>query len=340
MIEFKHITKVFKAKHQHIDAIQDFSLEIQKGEIFGIIGSSGAGKSTLVRLVNQLTKQTEGEVWVDGKNIQSLSKDELRKHRMKTGMIFQHFNLLWSRTVEQNIAFALEIAKVDKETINKRVKELVQLVGLEGREKSYPSELSGGQKQRVGIARALANNPKILLCDEATSALDPQTTDSILNLIVDINRKLNITILVITHQMEVAQKMCHRIAVMSDGKLVELASVQDIFQNPQHSVTKQFVKDIVISEDMNSIAKELKALYPDSTILRLAFQSNISDKPILANVIRNIDIDVSIVNSSIRHSVVGPMGVMYVHIGEKDKKRIEEFKQRLVDESVSVEVIE
>lgn len=206
MIELQGVTKTFHTKDKEIQAVKECSLTIHDGEIFGIIGYSGAGKSTLVRMLNALEKPTSGKVLIDGVNISALEGNALRQKRMKIGMIFQHFNLLWSRTVERNIELPLEIAGVPKETRKERVKELIHLVGLDGREKAYPNELSGGQKQRVGIARALANDPSILLCDEATSALDPTTTDSILDLLVEINQKLRITIVLITHQMEVVQK--------------------------------------------------------------------------------------------------------------------------------------
>ncbi|MFR1295722.1 MAG: methionine ABC transporter ATP-binding protein [Coprobacillus cateniformis] len=244
MIELKHITKIFHTQKGDISACQDVNLTIQDGEIFGVIGYSGAGKSTLVRIINQLEKQTSGEVIIDGEDISQLSGERLRKKRTKIGMIFQHFNLLWSRTVQKNIELSLEIAGVDKQTRQQKAKQLIELVGLTGRENAYPSELSGGQKQRVGIARALANDPHILLCDEATSALDPDTTEQILDLLIQINRQLGITIVMITHQMEVVQKICHRIAVMSEGKVVEEASVKDIFEHPHHEITKRFVRDL------------------------------------------------------------------------------------------------
>src|SRR5690625_4223163 len=211
------------------------TLDIDAGEIFGVIGYSGAGKSTFVRLLNRLEEPTAGQVKIDGQNMTQLNMKELRKARQDIGMIFQHFNLLWSRTTEQNIAFPLEVARVPKAERNRRVKELIKLVGLEGREKAYPSQLSGGQKQRVGIARALANNPKILLCDEATSALDPETTNSILDLLVDINEKLGLTIIMITHEMHVIRKICHRVAVMEDGKVVEHGDVLDVFLKDRKS---------------------------------------------------------------------------------------------------------
>lgn len=258
MIELRHIQKVFHTPKGDIHACQDVNLTIQTGEIFGVIGYSGAGKSTLVRIINQLEKQTSGEVMIDGEDISLLNPKDLRKKRTKMGMIFQHFNLLWSRTVQKNIELPLEIAGVDKEIRKKKTRELIELVGLQGRENAYPSELSGGQKQRVGIARALANDPSILLCDEATSALDPDTTEQILDLLKDINRKLGITIVMITHQMEVVQKICHRVAVMSEGKVVEVGRVKDIFEHPQHTVTKRFVRDISSKIDDDKQNENLK----------------------------------------------------------------------------------
>ena len=215
MIELKDITKIFHTPKGDIEACVNVNLTIQDGEIFGVIGYSGAGKSTLVRIINQLETQSSGEVFIDGEDISKLSPAMLRQKRMKIGMIFQHFNLLWSRTIQENIELPLEIAGIDKVTRRQKAKELLELVGLQGRGNAYPSELSGGQKQRVGIARALANDPHILLCDEATSALDPDTTEQILDLLKKINQQLGITIVMITHQMEVVQKICHRIAVMS-----------------------------------------------------------------------------------------------------------------------------
>ncbi|MBR5207097.1 MAG: ATP-binding cassette domain-containing protein, partial [Erysipelotrichaceae bacterium] len=270
MIELKNIVKTFTGKNTELHAVRGVTLNIEDGDIFGIVGYSGAGKSTLVRIINQLEKQTSGEVIIDGKLISSLPENQLRLERQKIGMIFQHFNLLWSRTVAENIAFPLEIAKVDKSERTQKVQELIRLVGLEGRENAYPSELSGGQKQRVGIARALANNPKILLCDEATSALDPETTDSILELLNRINREMGITIVMITHQMEVVQKICRRIVVMSEGKVVEEGTVKQVFERPRHEVTKRFVQTVGAG-DLDKIRSELKKLYPYGQILRLIF---------------------------------------------------------------------
>ena len=218
MIELQNITKVYKTKNGELTAVDNVNLSIKQGEIFGIIGYSGAGKSTMIRLLNGLEKPTSGSVMVNGNEISKATGSKLREARQKISMIFQHFNLLWSRTVEENIAFPLEIAGVPKAERAKRVEELIDLVGLSGRGKAYPSQLSGGQKQRVGIARALANNPEVLLCDEATSALDPETTDSILELLLAINKRIGLTIVLITHEMHVIRKICHRVAVMEAGK--------------------------------------------------------------------------------------------------------------------------
>ena len=242
MIELSNIVKTFKANKENIHAVNDVSLTINDGEIYGIIGYSGAGKSTLIRLINQLEVQTAGDVVIDGINIKELSPRELRLQRQQIGMIFQHFNLLWSRTVAENIELPLEFAHVPKAERQQRAAELIEMVGLTGREDAYPSELSGGQKQRVGIARALANSPRILLCDEATSALDPDTTEQILELLREINRRLGITIVMITHQMEVVQKICTRMAVMSDGKIVEEGAPKEIFNHPKEQRTREFLE--------------------------------------------------------------------------------------------------
>ncbi|MFE4301150.1 methionine ABC transporter ATP-binding protein MetN, partial [Bacillus velezensis] len=244
MIHLQNVSKIYKAKHGDVNAVQDVTLDIKKGEIFGIIGYSGAGKSSLIRLLNGLEKPTSGTVEVAGTELNKVSSRGLRKARQEISMIFQHFNLLWSRTVRENIMFPLEIAGVKKSERVRRADELIKLVGLEGKEKSYPSQLSGGQKQRVGIARALANNPKVLLCDEATSALDPQTTDSILDLLSDINDRLGLTIVLITHEMHVIRKICNRVAVMENGKVVEEGEVLQVFRNPREPMTKRFVQQV------------------------------------------------------------------------------------------------
>lgn len=258
MISIKQLKKIFTTEEQSITAVDSISLDIREGEIFGVIGYSGAGKSTFVRLLNRLEEPTAGTVFIDGKEMTKLKGKQLRLARQDIGMIFQHFNLLWSRTVEENIAFPLEIAGIGKAERKKRVQELIDLVGLTGREKAYPSQLSGGQKQRVGIARALANKPKVLLCDEATSALDPDTTNAILDLLVDINRKFGLTIIMITHEMHVIRKVCDRVAVMEDGKIVEQGTVDDIFSNPKQEITKKFVSQVKTKAEENGIVVKFK----------------------------------------------------------------------------------
>ena len=339
MIELKHIQKVFHTPKGDIHACQDVNLTIQTGEIFGVIGYSGAGKSTLVRIINQLEKQTSGEVIIDGEDISLLNPKNLRKKRTKMGMIFQHFNLLWSRTVQKNIELPLEIAGVDKEIRKKKTRELIELVGLQGRENAYPSELSGGQKQRVGIARALANDPGILLCDEATSALDPDTTEQILDLLKDINRKLGITIVMITHQMEVVQKICHRVAVMSEGKVVEVGRVKDIFEHPQHTVTKRFVRDISSKIDDDKQNENLKTIYPDGILLRLTFDEDISRQPIVSRVMKETTLDISIVSGNLTNTIDSSFGVLIVNVLGGTKQDYDQIIQKFQDYHVIVEVI-
>ena len=318
MIELKHITKIFHTQKGDISACQDVNLTIQDGEIFGVIGYSGAGKSTLVRIINQLEKQTSGEVIIDGEDISQLSGERLRKKRTKIGMIFQHFNLLWSRTVQKNIELSLEIAGVDKQTRQQKSKQLIELVGLTGRE------------------NALANDPHILLCDEATSALDPDTTEQILDLLIQINRQLGITIVMITHQMEVVQKICHRIAVMSEGKVVEEASVKDIFEHPHHEITKRFVRDLSSKIDDGN---NLKQIYPDGILLRLTFDEEISRLPIVSKVMKEIDLDLSIVSGNLTNTIDSSFGVLIVNVLGGDKQEYENVIQKFKDYQVIVEVI-
>lgn len=339
MITLKNLVKTFNTKNGIVKAVDNVSLTIQDGEIFGVIGYSGAGKSTLIRILNQLEKQTSGEVWIDNKDISKLSKKELLKQRNSMGMIFQHFNLLWSRTVSKNIAFPLEIAGIDKETSQQRVKELISLVGLEGKENAYPSELSGGQKQRVGIARALANNPNILLCDEATSALDPDTTDSILNLLLEINKTLGITIVLITHQMEVVQKICHRIAVMVEGKVVEEGNVKQIFQHPVHEVTKRFVRSTDQKVNEQKLHTNLKEIYQQGMVLRLTFEEEISRQPILSSIIKQTSLDISIVHANLTNTALSSFGVMYIYVTGGSDTKYQELIEELQNKQVIVEVI-
>ena len=290
MIKLSKIEKIYKGASENVHALKGIDLNIERGEIYGIIGLSGAGKSTLVRCINMLERPTAGEVIVDGKNMMQLSESELRDARKNIGMIFQHFNLLSSATVYENIAFPLTLSKTPAAEIEKKVLPLLELVGLSDKANQYPAQLSGGQKQRVGIARALASDPKILLCDEATSALDPQTTKSILALIKDINKKLKLTVVVITHEMQVIKEICDKVAVISDGVIAERGSVLDVFTNPQHKITKEFIS-VLLSNDLpaafrgNEISQE--KTQGSLLLLRLIFLGEKADDPVLAEMIRN-----------------------------------------------------
>lgn len=339
MIQLNHITKIFHTQKGDIHACEDVNLRIDDGVIFGVIGYSGAGKSTLVRIINQLEKQTSGEVIIDGQDISKLSAQELRKKRTKIGMIFQHFNLLWSRTVQKNIELPLEIAGLPKEERKQKAKELIELVGLQGRETAYPSELSGGQKQRVGIARALANDPTILLCDEATSALDPDTTVQILDLLREINQKLGITIVMITHQMEVVQKICQRIAVMSEGKVVEEGLAKDIFEHPTHEVTQRFVRDISSRSNDEQLTKDLKEIYPDGILLRLTFDESIARTPVVSQVIKETDVPMSIVYGNLTNTVDTSFGILVINLLDGTHDQYNQVIQKFKDYKVHVEVM-
>lgn len=244
MISLSNVSKIFTTGATPVTAVDQVSLEIARGDIFGIIGYSGAGKSTLIRMLNGLERPGSGSVVVNGADLGAASEAELRRLRPGIGMIFQHFNLLWSRTVAENIALPMQIAGASREAIDARVAVLVGLVGLEGREAAYPSQLSGGQKQRVGIARALANQPQVLLCDEATSALDPETTDQILDLLAEINTRLGLTIVLITHEMHVVRRICNRVAVMEAGRIAETGPVSTVFSDPQQPVTQRFLRQL------------------------------------------------------------------------------------------------
>lgn len=341
MIRLKEIQKIYSAKQQDVKAVDNVSLTIDKGEIYGIVGYSGAGKSTLVRMLNGLEKPTAGDVYINDKNLNDLSNRELRKTRQKIGMIFQHFNLLWSRTVKENILFPLEIANLPKNEREERAEELIRLVGLEGKEDAYPSEISGGQKQRVGIARALANDPQVLLCDEATSALDPQTTNDILDLLLEINRRLNLTIVIITHEMDVIRKICNRVAVMQDGKVVEEGFVDDIFKNPTQEITKQFIQHDLDADSANlgEVFGKLKQQNPNSRLLQLKFHGEKAQTPIISSVSRQFGIDVNIIQGNIQPSKDSLIGSLYVQLlgNEAD---IEATIQELRKQDVDVEAID
>jgi D-methionine transport system ATP-binding protein len=285
-----------------------------------------------------LERPTSGSVTIGGKNMSELSSKKLREARQEISMIFQHFNLLWSRTVRENIAFPLEIAGVKKAEINKRVDELINLVGLEGRGGSYPAQLSGGQKQRVGIARALANQPKVLLCDEATSALDPKTTDSILDLLVEINKKLGLTIVLITHEMHVIRKICHRVAVMETGKVVEEGDVLSVFKNPAQNITKDFVKQVTEPEETVDTIKQFVDEFPEGKIVQLTFVGGRTGQPLITELIRNFEVDVNILQGKISQTQNGPYGTLFIQIKGPDAA-LEKAMGFLDSVQVEVEVI-
>ena len=316
MITFENITKTYGGK-THVQALKGISLTIHDGEIFGIIGKSGAGKSTLVRCINMLEKPTTGKVIIDDKELTAMSDSQLRAERKNIGMIFQHFNLLSSRTVFDNIAFPLELAGASKEVIRSKVDSLLELVGLTDRQFNYPSQLSGGQKQRVGIARALASDPKILLCDEATSALDPQTTKSILELLKDINKRLGITIVIITHEMAVIKEICDRVAVIEGGVIKEQGRVIDVFTNPQSETMKEFVKSVINMELPEGIKKlgVTDQPSPDRDMLvRFRFKGAATNEPLVVNIARKFNLDVSVLYGNIDYIQDVPFGYLIVVI--------------------------
>ena len=338
MIELKQIVKRYHTKNKDVLAVDHVDLNIQSGSIFGVIGFSGAGKSTLIRMFNNLEAPTSGEVIIDGDNISQLSKSDLRKKRQKVSMIFQHFNLLWSRTVLKNITFPLEIAGLSRGEAKRKANELIELVGLKGRENAYPSELSGGQKQRVGIARALANDPTVLLCDEATSALDPQTTDEILDLLLKIREQQNLTIVLITHEMQVIRRICDEVAVMENGRVIEQGQVSQVFENPQHEVTRRFVKDD-LNEDFEESLDALEPLDNNAYIVRLNFNGENTTQPIVSYITKTHQIDVNILEADIKNTRNGTLGFLVIHIPFISSENFEDFKSNLNEKHVNVEVL-
>ena len=289
LIEIRHLSKTYALQAGSVHALNDVSLEVQAGQIFGVVGPSGAGKSTLIRCANLLERPSSGEVIVDGNDLTRLSPAELRKMRRRIGMIFQHFNLLSSRTVAGNVAFPLEIAGYEPKKIKGRVRDLLEMVGLSDKTQAYPRQLSGGQKQRVGIARALANEPKILLSDEATSALDAQNTASILSLLKDLNQRLGLTILLITHEMEVVKEVCDHVAVLQAGRMVEQGSIDQLIADPESALSRAFFPPM-----------EVLPAAPDATTATITFIGETADQPILARLARQFDVDVNILAGNIQ----------------------------------------
>lgn len=322
MIQLKDINKTFYSGKESIVALTDIDLTINKGEIFGIIGLSGAGKSTLLRTINLLERPDSGKIFVNHQDLTQLSEKQLCEYRKKIGIIFQHFNLLSSYNVFDNVAELLRIHRYPKTKIKPRVNELLNLVGLEDKATVYPANLSGGQKQRVGIARALAINSEILLCDEATSALDPQTTDSILNLLLDINKKLNLTIVLITHEMDVIKKVCDRVAVMEKGEIVETGTVIDVFSHPKNPTTKSFVKTIFNDALPPKLLKKVMSHTENSMLLKIVFRGENVLSPMLDDLHKRFNITTTILYGTITDIKENSLGIFIIKISGEENSII------------------
>ena len=326
MIRLEHINKCFSSKKNETHAVKDVSLQIHEGEIFGIIGFSGAGKSTLVRCINLLEQPDSGEVFFDNNNLTKLNGRELRKARQQIGMIFQQFNLLSQRKVIDNVCFPLEVAGVSKKEARKRAEELLEIVDLRDKAKAFPAQLSGGQKQRVSIARALATNPKVLLCDEATSALDPVTTRSILALLKEINEKMNVTIVVITHEMKVVEQICDRGAVMSDGRVEETGNVREVFLNPKSKTARR----LIIPEDNN---------FADATgtkTLRIAFDGQSAMEPVISGMTMECGVLINILGARTENIGGKAYGQMLIEIPE-DREKADKIRMYLEKKKIHFE---
>lgn len=332
MIDIVGVNKTFYVKNKKVEALKNVSLHIDKGDIHGIIGYSGAGKSTLIRLINALEKPDEGIIKINGIDINKLNQSDLRKTRKKIGMIFQNFNLLNSVNVYENIAAPLKNhTGLSKSEIDKKVKELLELVDLSDKEKAYPNQLSGGQKQRVAIARALSNNPEILLCDEATSALDPNTTKSILNLIKEVKDKFNITVVLITHQMEVVKYICNKVSVMENGNIVENGNIIDIFTSSKKEITKEFVAQTIHQEGVKEKQLEIK-----KDFYKLSFVGENVDNPLIAEMLQKFNVTVSILYGNIEKLYDTTYGNLIVTM---DGEKVEDSLNYLRSKGVIIEVI-
>ena len=341
MIKLENISKSFAINGKTVEAVKDVSLAIRQGEIFGIIGFSGAGKSTLVRCINLLEKPEKGRVIIDGEDITHYEGKELRHVRQKIGMIFQHFNLMPSRTVFENIELPLKLTKLSASERSQKIKKLLDLVVLSDKAQSYPSQLSGGQKQRVAIARALANDPKVLLCDEATSALDPQTTHSILQLLKEVNTRLGITVVVITHQMEVIKGICDRVAVMQKGVVVEEGDIVDVFSAPQAPITKSFIQaadNFEAFSDLVKLNSAITGIKPSQPVWFLTYRGAVAGEPLMSELYRRFEVKANIIYGNIdyfKQCIVGKLGVAI----EGRADQIEKARQFLIDQKVIVEVL-
>ncbi len=342
MIQCRHLKKTYHLKNQDVEALKDVSFDIKKGEIYGVIGYSGSGKSTLIRCINLLERPDSGEIIINGKKLSELPEKELRRERTKIGMIFQHFNLLSNDTVFDNVALPLIYQKIPKKQVKVRVEELLELVGLSDKKDVYPSQLSGGQKQRVSIARALANNPEILLSDEATSALDPQTTRSILNLLKELNQKLGLTIVLITHEMAVIKEICSHVAVLSEGRIIEEGSAAEIFSNPRAEITKDFVHSVFQDEKIHGLLENetiSRIIRNKGIIARLLFTGSSANEAYISRISVNYEIKASIILGNIEIVQGEPIGCLYLAL-EGSGEKIREAMQYLRQEGVKVEYIQ
>lgn len=333
MIEIRSVRKEYISKKNRVIGVDNVSLTIQKGEVYGIVGYSGAGKSSLLRCLNLLERPTGGNIIIDGTDLTSLSSKELRKQRQKIGMIFQHFSLVSSKTVFENVAFALKAAHQSKGAITLRVLQLLDIVGLSDKKDVYPAQLSGGQKQRVGIARALANDPTVLLCDEATSALDPTTTKAILQLLKKISRELGITIVLITHEMEVVKELCHRVAVMQDGRVIEEGSVYEIFSQPKEELTKKFISSVLDFELPSHLIEE-----SEGTIIKIQFEGQTAGESILSDTLQSYSVKGNILHGKIEYIQDIPLGILIIELNG-DAAEIHSALAYIKNRTSSVEVL-
>ena len=342
MIDLKNISVVFEKDHKRFTAVDDVSIHVNPGDVFGIVGYSGAGKSTLVRTINLLQPPTTGEVIVNGEDLTKLPVKELRARRKKIGMIFQHFNLMNARTILGNVLYPLKDSPLSDEEKKKKAMDLLHLVGIEEKADSYPRELSGGQKQRVAIARALANDPKILLCDEATSALDPRTTTSILHLLKRLNKEMNLTIVLITHEMQAVKEICNKVAVMESGRVVEAGSLIDIFANPQEEITQQFVNTASHWDETIDKLKDhgyFDAEDPTSELIHLRYIGASATNPVLNDVFTKFGVKTNILSGSIEFLEDVPFGNLVV-LFEGTPESIAQAKQYMIDRDVDLSVVD
>lgn len=328
MIRIENLSKVYTKGKNEVVALDNINLSIEKGSIYGIIGLSGAGKSSLIRCINRIEEPTCGKVWINNNDVTTFSTKELRVLRSKIGMIFQGFNLLSSQTVFENVAFPVKLHKIEKKEIEKSVNELLSLVDLTDKANTYPSQLSGGQKQRVGIARALVSKPDVLLCDEATSALDPKTTTQILELLKKINKTLGITIVLITHEMDVVKKLCTHVAILKDGKIIEKGRTIDIFSKPRKKGIRDFVEQ----------TSDFSIQTTNSRRFRLIFTKNSAEKPIISRLIKEFNVEINILCGKIEWIQERPIGELIVEINEKDLN-LEMILDFLQKNNVEVEVL-